>query len=81
MAYCLRAAFLSILGKENAKIVTQQMAAVASAMLSAAKTPVTPQNLGSMMASGTSSITFLSSAMKSDIFAWPSAMNVFWQAL
>ena len=62
-------------------MVTQQIAAVASAMLSAAKTPVTPQNFGRIMARGTSSMTFLSRAIKSEILAWPRAMNVFWQAL
>ena len=50
-------------------------------MLSAAKTPFTPQSPGSRTASGTSSITFLSRAMNREIFACPRAMNVFWQAL
>ena len=47
----------------------QQIAAVISATLSAANTPVTPMNFGRMKARGTRRMTFLSKAMKSDILA------------
>ena len=56
------------------------MAAVASDIDSAAYTPVTPMNRGSISAKGISSITLRSRAMKIDILACPNATNIFWQA-
>ncbi len=48
-------------------MIVQQTAAVASAMLSAANTPLTPQKLGRISAGGTRRMTFLRRAMNSDI--------------
>lgn len=60
--------------------MVQQIAAVVSEIASAANMPCTPNQFGRNMAKGIKSITFRSSAMKIDIFAFPRATNIFWHA-
>lgn len=63
----LHTPFFRIFGNVIMNMIVQQTAAVASAMLSAANTPLTPQKLGRIRASGTRRMTFLRRAMNSDI--------------
>ena len=53
------------------------MAATASEMPSAAKTPVTPIHRGNNKTKGTSSITLRNRAIKIEIRACPKATNIF----
>ena len=66
----------------NANIVTVVRTASTSDMGSAIKRPFTPRfpMAGRMIARGISRITFLSSARNMEIFAWPKARKVCWQA-
>ena len=59
------------------KIVVQQIAAVASATVSAVNTPMTPIKCGRISASGISKKTLRKSAMNIEIFASSTATNVF----
>ena len=61
------APFFRIFGNVIMNMIVQQTAAVASAILSAANTPLTPQRRGRISASGMRRMTFLRRAMNSDI--------------
>lgn len=67
----------SIFGNLTENMTVHRVAAVKSAHDSARNTPSTPNQCGSISANGISSMTFLSSAINNDVFACPSATNMF----